>query len=46
MRVCPVYYGYIAGISAYIYMYVGVIMYIPVVGTVRLREVYLPQTGL
>jgi hypothetical protein len=28
-----------------VYMYVGVFIYIPVVGTFRLREAYLPQTG-
>jgi hypothetical protein len=28
-----------------IHVHLGVIMYISVLGTVRLREVYLPQTG-
>jgi hypothetical protein len=27
-------------------VYLGLIMYIPVLGTVRLRKEYLPQTGL
>ncbi len=32
--------------TIFIHVYLGVIMYIPVLGTISLREVYLPQTAL